>query len=70
MGENEKSLNGGIQETAGTQQGMNKQITDGSYDKALAVKCLNGTFVGKASDGVIVHKGIPFVGSQPVGELR
>lgn len=70
MGENEKSLNGGIQETAGTQQGMNKKITDGNYDKALAVKCLNGTFVGKASDGVIVHKGIPFVGSQPVGELR
>ena len=27
--------------------GVNKRITDGSYDKSLAVKCINGTFVGK-----------------------
>ncbi|MBR0315948.1 MAG: hypothetical protein IJQ99_03705, partial [Synergistaceae bacterium] len=31
----------------------NKPITDGNYDKSLAVKCINGTFVGKNNDGVI-----------------
>ncbi|MBQ3764201.1 MAG: carboxylesterase family protein [Synergistaceae bacterium] len=50
--------------------GENKPITDGNYDKSLAVKCINGTFVGKKRDGVIAYKGIPFVGKQPVGELR
>ena len=50
--------------------GENKRITDGNYDKSLAVKCVNGTFVGKKNDGVIAYKGIPFVGRQPVGELR
>ena len=50
--------------------GENKSITDGNYDKSLAVKCVNGTFVGKKNDGVIAYKGIPFVGRQPVGELR
>ena len=53
-----------------SQYGENKQITDGNYDKSLAVKCVNGTFVGKKVDGVIAYKGIPFVGRQPVGELR
>ena len=50
--------------------GENKQITDDNYDQSLAVKCINGTFVGKRSDGVVAYKGIPFVGQQPVGELR
>ena len=50
--------------------GENKQITDGNYDKSLAVKCINGTFVGKKTDNVIAYKGIPYVGRQPVGELR
>ena len=50
--------------------GENKKITDGDYDKSLAVKCKNGTFVGKQSGDVIAYKGIPFVGKQPVGELR
>ena len=50
--------------------GENKKITDGNYDKSLAVKCVNGTFVGKKNDGVVAYKGIPFVGKQPVGELR
>ena len=51
--------------------GENKKITDGKYDKALAAKCVNGTFVGKKTDeNVIAYKGIPFVGKQPVGELR
>ena len=53
-----------------TLYGENKIITDGNYDKSLAVKCINGTFVGKRSDGVIAYRGIPFVGRQPVGDLR
>ena len=48
----------------------NKKITNGNYDPSLAVKCINGTFVGKKTDNVIGYKGIPFVGKQPVGELR
>ncbi|MBR2236667.1 MAG: carboxylesterase family protein [Prevotella sp.] len=50
--------------------GENQKITDGNYDQSLAVKCINGTFVGKKKDNVIAYKGIPFVGKQPVGELR
>ena len=64
----------GIQEATERMQalyGENKKITDGKYDKALAVKCVNGTFVGKKTDeNVIAYRGIPFVGKQPVGELR
>ena len=48
----------------------NREITDGNYDKSLAVKCINGTFVGKKTDNVISYLGIPFVGQQPVGSLR
>lgn len=40
--------------------GENKKITDDSYDKSLAVKCVNGTFVGKKTENVIAYKGIPF----------
>ncbi len=50
--------------------GENRRITDDSYDKSLAVRCVNGTFVGKKTDNIIAYKGIPFVGRQPVGELR
>ena len=50
--------------------GENKEITDGNYDQSLAVKCINGTFVGKLADSTIVFRGIPYVGKQPVGELR
>ena len=50
--------------------GENHKIEDGSYDESCAVKCVNGTFVGKRADGVIAFKGIPFVGEQPVGRLR
>ena len=49
---------------------VNSRITDGNYDKSLAVKCVNGTFVGRKTDGIIVYRGIPFVGKQPVGEYR
>ncbi|WP_303668732.1 carboxylesterase/lipase family protein [Selenomonas ruminantium] len=65
----EKPLNE-IKAELKAQYGENKRITDGNYDKSLAVKCINGTFVGKKHDGVIAYKGIPFVGRQPVGELR
>ena len=47
----------------------NKSITDGNYDKSLAVKCNNGTFVGKETDELIIWKGIPYA-TQPVGKLR
>ena len=50
--------------------GENKPITDGSYDQSLAVKCINGTFVGRKTENVTVFRGIPYVGKQPVGELR
>ena len=50
--------------------GENKEITDGNFDESLAVKCINGTFVGKKVDSTIVFRGIPYVGKQPVGELR
>ena len=29
----------------------NQKITDGNYDKSLAVRCINGTFVGKKLEG-------------------
>ena len=47
-----------------------EKITDDRYDKTLAVKCINGTFVGKKTENIISYKGIPFVGQQPVGNLR
>ena len=52
------------------QYGENRRITDGCYDKSLAVKCVNGTFVGKKTDGIVAYKGIPFVNKQPIGDLR
>ncbi len=50
--------------------GENKKITDDRYDKSLAVKCINGAFVGKKTEKVIAFRGIPYVGQQPVGNLR
>ena len=50
--------------------GENKPITDGRYDPSLAVKCINGTFVGRKTDNITVFRGIPYVGKQPVGNLR
>ncbi len=52
------------------QYGENHKITDGNYDKSLAVQCINGTFVGKKTENIIAYRGIPFVGKPPVGELR
>ena len=59
-----------IEEKLMPKYGENLQITDGNYDKSLAVKCINGTFVGKRVDDIISYKGIPFVGRQPIGDLR
>jgi para-nitrobenzyl esterase len=50
--------------------GENRKIADGNYDKSLAVRCVNGTFVGRKKENIIAYKGIPFVGKQPVGEYR
>ena len=50
--------------------GENRQITDGNYDPSLAVKCVNGTFVGKKMENITIFRGIPYVGQQPVGALR
>ncbi len=50
--------------------GENKKIIDDNYDKSLAVKCINGTFVGKKTENIIMYRGIPYVGQQPVGNLR
>lgn len=50
--------------------GENKPITDGNYDPSVAVKCINGTFVGRKTVNITVFRGIPFVGQQPVGNLH
>ena len=52
------------------QNTQNKPIIGGNYDKSLSVKCINGTFVGTKTENIISYKGIPFVGKQPVGDLR
>ncbi len=36
--------------------GENRKITDGRFDKSLAVKCINGTFVGKKTEGIIAYE--------------
>ena len=59
-----------LRERVRARYGENRLITDGVYDKALAVKCINGTFVGKMEENVISYKGIPFVGQQPAGKNR
>ena len=70
MSENKDENLNKVIEMMRAQYGENKCITDGDYDRSLAVKCVNGTFVGKKKDGIISFKGIPFVGRQPVGNLR
>ena len=41
-----------LKETAGALYGENRKIADGSYDRSLAVRCVNGTFVGT---NIITH---------------
>ena len=50
-------------------RGTNKEITSEDYDKEMAVKCANGTFVGKSYEDYRAWRGIPFA-KAPVGELR
>ena len=50
--------------------GENRKITDSDYDRSLAVKCTNGTYVGRRTENIIAYKGIPYVGVQPVGDYR
>ena len=47
---------------------LNSEIT-GDYDKAHAVKCVNGTFVGTEENGVASWLGIPYA-KAPVGARR
>lgn len=47
----------------------NNQISNNDYSKDLAVKCENGTYVGKEQNDVKQWKGIQYA-KQPVGELR
>ncbi len=44
------------------------QPEGGTVDNDLAVKCINGTFIGKKTDNVIIYKGIPFVGQHEYGK--
>lgn len=48
--------------------GENK-IINGEYDESLAVKCLNGIFVGKAFGDITEYRGIPYA-KPPVGKRR
>ena len=49
-------------------ENLNSEIT-GKYDKAHAVKCVNGTFVGTEEYGVASWLGIPYA-KAPVGKRR
>jgi len=49
-------------------ENLNSEIT-GDYDKAHAVKCVNGTFVGTEENGVASWLGIPYA-KPPVGKRR
>ncbi len=48
----------------------NPVSTPEDQQNPLAVKCINGTFIGQKTDNIISYLGIPFVGQQPVGNLR
>ena len=42
---------------------------DGPFDPRVSAKCVNGTFVGLQSDGVVAFRGIPFA-APPTGPRR
>ncbi len=71
MTEQQKALNDKAKEQLrALYGGVNNKLADGAYDKSLAVKCVNGTFVGRKTENIIAYRGIPYVGAQPVGKLR
>jgi para-nitrobenzyl esterase len=45
------------------------KIIEGEYNETLAIKCLNGVFVGQENESIISFKGIPYA-KPPVGKLR
>ena len=53
MGETKNILANEIQEKVELQQGENRRILDGHYDQSLAVRCVNGTFVGRKTENII-----------------
>ena len=57
-----------IKEMMSARYGENKRLS-GKCDLALSVRCVNGTFVGKAEGDVSVFLGVPFA-QPPTGELR
>ncbi|MCR5624371.1 MAG: carboxylesterase family protein [Lachnospiraceae bacterium] len=65
---NKKAKENKVKKSIANMYGTNQEIT-GNYDSDLAVKCINGTFVGTQEEDVQIFKGIPFA-KQPVGELR
>ena len=66
VAENDNPAPKSLEEELKAQYHENKKITNGNYDKSLAVKCINGTFVGKKTENIVAYKGIPYVGMQPV----
>lgn len=48
--------------------GVNSKI-DGPYEEKNAVRCTNGTFVGREKEGILSFKGIPYA-QPPTGERR
>ena len=57
-----------IKDMMAARYGENKRLS-GDVDPALAVICINGTFVAKAEGDVSIFLGIPFA-QPPVGERR
>ena len=60
---------GETRESMRARYGENRPIV-GDYDRSCAVRCVNGTFVGRRVGDVVEYRGIPFVGEQPTGDLR
>ena len=58
-----------IRDSVMADYGENRRI-EGDIGPTLTARCVNGTFVGRRSEGIIAFRGIPFVGKQPTGELR